>query len=138
MSGGTGQIPMSDMLKLTQLTGFNPTQKQMHNTIDSNDLSNADMFSFDDCQKIINNFGAKSNQNANGDNDDNESDDLKRAFEHFDRDKSGYLDAQEFREAMLSNGEDFTEEETDELMNQFDKTGDGQISYKGMHNRSIS
>lgn len=49
-------------------------------------------------------------------------------FRVFDKDGNGYITAQEFRHFMTTMGEKFSEEEVDEIIKEFDKDGDEQVS----------
>ena len=42
----------------------------------------------------------------------------------------GYIDAEEFKKAMLSQGEPLTPAELDDMIKAWDKNGDGKLDYK--------
>lgn len=52
---------------------------------------------------------------------------LRRAFQVFDRDNSGTISTEELRDVLKSVGEDLTDLEVDEMMRQADTDGDGTI-----------
>lgn len=52
------------------------------------------------------------------------------AFKVFDRDGSGTISREELRHVLINIGEGFTEKEIDEMIQEADKDGDGQIDYK--------
>jgi len=52
------------------------------------------------------------------------------AFKVFDKEDNGFISAAELRHTLTSLGEKLTDEEVDELLNQSDLEGDGQIKYK--------
>jgi len=54
---------------------------------------------------------------------------LKRVFKIMDDDRSGYLDAQEFKKALKDYRVQVTPEEGERLFSLFDLNGDGTISY---------
>jgi calmodulin len=56
-------------------------------------------------------------------------DEIREAFLLFDNDGNGYISAAELRHVMTSLGETLTDEEVEELMNEADANGDGQIDY---------
>ncbi|KAM5359673.1 hypothetical protein ACJZ2D_014291 [Fusarium nematophilum] len=60
---------------------------------------------------------------------DNEQE-LLAAFKVFDRDGTGTISAEELRHVMNSIGEEFTQEEIDDMMKEADQNGDGTIDYK--------
>ena len=53
--------------------------------------------------------------------------DLKDAFHLLDKDRSGSLDADEFRTVLQNLGEKFTEGEIEEMIRQADTDGSGSI-----------
>lgn len=55
---------------------------------------------------------------------------LRRAFQVFDRDGSGHISTDELRDVLKSVGENLTEEELDEMMRQVDLDGSGTIDCK--------
>lgn len=61
--------------------------------------------------------------------DDTSQEDLQAAFEAFDSDKSGYIDAGELRRALGVLQAQFTETELADLIQSADSDGDGKIDY---------
>ena len=53
---------------------------------------------------------------------------LKQAFAVFDTDGSGFIDSSEMRRIMINLGEDISTKDVDEILKEFDRDGDGQIS----------
>lgn len=51
-------------------------------------------------------------------------------FQVFDRDNNGFISATELRHVMKSLGEALTDEEVDEMIEQADVNGDGQVNYE--------
>lgn len=54
---------------------------------------------------------------------------LRDAFKVFDKDGNGFISAQELRHIMTSLGERLTEEEVDQMIQEADTNGDGQVDY---------
>jgi hypothetical protein len=54
----------------------------------------------------------------------------RNAFDIFDEDKSGFVDAKEMRRMMINLGESVTLEEVDDALTAFDIDGNGQIDYE--------
>ena len=52
---------------------------------------------------------------------------IKETFKEMDVDKNGTLDAQEFKAALLKNGEHVTDEDVKVIIASIDKNGDGVI-----------
>ena len=61
-------------------------------------------------------------------NNRNIEEEIKEAFQVFDKNKDGYISTQEFREVMVNLGEKLTEEEIGEMIKEADIDGDGKIS----------
>ena len=57
--------------------------------------------------------------------------DLRQAFNVFDKDGTGKISAAELRHVMSNLGEKLTEEEVDEMLREADVDGDGEINYEG-------
>ena len=57
---------------------------------------------------------------------------LKEAFQVFDKDGNGYISKEELRHVMINLGEKLTDDEVDEMMREADTDGDGQVNYRGM------
>ena len=55
---------------------------------------------------------------------------LRRAFQVFDRDNSGTISTEELRDVLRSIGENLTDSELDEMMHQVDVDGNGTIDCK--------
>ena len=53
---------------------------------------------------------------------------LKQAFAVFDTDGSGFIDSSEMRRIMINLGENISTKDVDEILKEFDRDGDGQIS----------
>lgn len=58
---------------------------------------------------------------------------LREAFETFDKDKNGKINAAEMRLVLTSIGDTLTDEEVNEMMKEGDIDGDGEINYKGTY-----
>ncbi|KAK4775879.1 hypothetical protein SAY87_023840 [Trapa incisa] len=57
-------------------------------------------------------------------------DELKEAFQVFDKDQDGYISPEELRRVMLNLGEKLTDEEVEMMVKEADLDGDGQINYE--------
>ena len=56
---------------------------------------------------------------------------MRAAFNAFDADGNGTITACEMREVMTKLGQDLTDEQIKEMINEADIDGDGQINFKG-------
>ena len=59
------------------------------------------------------------------------------AFQMFDKDKSGYIDAKEIRTVTTTLGEKLTDKEVEEFMQEADIDGDGRLSYNEFVNMML-
>lgn len=57
-------------------------------------------------------------------------DDLREAFQLFDRDNNGYISKREMRFVMSSLGEQITDAGVDNMMREVDLDGDGRVNYE--------
>lgn len=55
---------------------------------------------------------------------------LRRAFRVFDKDHLGFISAKEIHRVMICLGEKFTDQEVENMIQQADTDGDGQINYE--------
>jgi len=62
--------------------------------------------------------------------DNNSEDEMREAFMAFDKDGSGYLDAEELKHFMTMEGEKLTDAEVDEMIREWDIDGDGKLNYE--------
>lgn len=60
---------------------------------------------------------------------ENDSEMIREAFRVFDRDGNGFITAEEFRYFMTHMGEQFSDEEVDEMIAEVDIDGDGQVGF---------
>ncbi|KAJ1934616.1 hypothetical protein FBU59_005642 [Linderina macrospora] len=63
-------------------------------------------------------------------NDEEEDPELRAAFKKFDKDGNGVIDATELRDAMVSMGEQVTEEDVERMLKEADADNDGQINFR--------
>lgn len=56
---------------------------------------------------------------------------IQEAFKIFDKDKNGFISALEMREVIKSFDDTLTDIEIDEMIQEVDLDGDGQLNYEG-------
>ena len=56
---------------------------------------------------------------------------IREAFKVFDKEGKGSIPREEFRHIMTTLGERLTDEEVDEMLDDADADGDGEIEYEG-------
>ncbi|VFQ65303.1 unnamed protein product [Cuscuta campestris] len=54
---------------------------------------------------------------------------LKEAFKVFDKDQNGYISPTELRNVMINLGEKLSEEDVEEMIQEADLDGDGQVNF---------
>ncbi len=57
---------------------------------------------------------------------------IREAFQVFDKDGNGFISAAELRHVMANLGEKLTEQELDQMIKEADIDGDGQVNYEGI------
>lgn len=117
------KISSENCIKLVQLLGHNPSKKQANDALKACEIEHGDEVDLELAKAFV---WSVLNEIQIGD-------DLRAAFDKFDKDKNGYLDQKEFRIAMGTLGESLTLEELDKLMELFDVNKDGKIQYEGSY-----
>lgn len=62
--------------------------------------------------------------------DTDSEEEIKEAFKVFDKDGNGFISAAELRHVMTNLGEKLNDSEVEEMINEADVDGDGQINYE--------
>uniref|UniRef100_A0A7N0UDS1 EF-hand domain-containing protein n=1 Tax=Kalanchoe fedtschenkoi TaxID=63787 RepID=A0A7N0UDS1_KALFE len=62
--------------------------------------------------------------------DDTEAAELKEAFKVFDRDQNGFISAEELKQVMINLGEKLSDEDVEQMINEADLDGDGQVNFE--------
>ena len=65
--------------------------------------------------------------------DNDSTEELRQAFEVFDRDGNGFVSAAELRHVLTNLGERLTDAEVDEMIYEADFDGDKQLNYNGKY-----
>jgi calmodulin len=66
--------------------------------------------------------------------DSDNDEEIREAFRAFDKDGNGFISAAELRNAMTNLGEKLTDQEIEEMIQEADIDGDGQVNYEGILN----
>nr|KAG5694975.1 hypothetical protein BaRGS_024158 [Batillaria attramentaria] len=106
-------------MRAQQALGMNPTRKEVQRMIKEVDNDKSGFIELNEYIVLMSErVGAL----------EYERDMMKSAFTHFDKDGSGKLSRDELQGFLTSNyGEPLTREEFDDVMNDMDLDGDGQI-----------
>ena len=100
--------------------GQNPTEAELQEMIAEVDANGNGNIDFPEFLKLM--------EKKMKDPKDSEKE-LRDAFKVFDKDGNGFISAQELRHIMTSLGEKLTEEEVDQMIQEADTNGDGQVDY---------
>ena len=117
---GDGTISVQEFGTVMRSLGQNPSQAQLQIMIkdfDKNKNGKIDFFEF--CDFMV----------KKADDFTMSTHDVENAFKVFDKDGSGFIEADELRDMMLNLGEKLTEEEVQNMMQIADIDGDGKINY---------
>ncbi|XP_033736471.1 neo-calmodulin-like [Pecten maximus] len=117
-----GTVSVSELGKVFQSLGQNPTNEQIRQMISVVDADNNGILNFEEFRKFVEKYQGAQTQ------DDREAD-LRRAFEIIDKNNSGYISLKEFKTLVKSVGERLTDEEIKEMLDVADIDKDEKISY---------
>ncbi|KAJ2060316.1 hypothetical protein GGI17_003844 [Coemansia sp. S146] len=116
---GDGNITSVELGSVMRSVGQNPTEAELQDMINEVDKDGNGTIDFGEFLSLM----------ARQSSDNNEEEELKEAFRVFDKDGNGFISAAELRHALTNLGEKLTQEEVDEMIQEADVNGDGQIDY---------
>lgn len=117
---GDGCITTNELGTVMRSLGPNPTEAEVREMINEVDADGSGTIDF---PEFLNLMARKMKYTVS-------EEELKEAFKVFDKDQDGLISASELRHIMTSLGEKLTDEEVDEMINEADADGDGQVSYE--------
>ena len=100
--------------------GQNPSDEELKQMIKEIDLDGNGVIDFNEFLYLM-------VKKMNGNDTEEE---LLEAFKVFDRDGNGKISAHELRYVLLKSGENFTEQDIEDLIHEADVDGDGSIDYQ--------
>jgi len=100
--------------------GQNPTEAELKQMISEVDADGNGLIDFAEFVTLM----ARKMNNTDKDAE------IKEAFNVFDKDGSGKISKDELRSIMKSLGEDLTDEEITQMIQEADTNGDGEIDYE--------
>ncbi|CAF0886682.1 unnamed protein product [Adineta ricciae] len=100
--------------------GQNPTEDELKGLINEFDCDGKGLIDFDEFLQMM----------AKRAKEHNEEDELIEAFRVFDKNGHGYIKVAELKHIMTNLGEQFSNDEVDEILNEIDTTGNGIIRYE--------
>jgi Ca2+-binding EF-hand superfamily protein len=115
-----GCITREELGTVMKSLGHQPSDNELQDMVNEVDVDGSGTIEFDEFVQMM----AKRIEQRPDDGED-----LKEAFEVFDRNKDGYITAEELRQVMRSLGENLTDQELNEMMKAADANGDGIINF---------
>lgn len=115
-----GTISQKDLGSVMRSLGKHPTEEELQrmiNNVDTDGNGNIDFHEFLSLMK-------------QKPKDLDSEEEMREAFKVFDKDGNGLISAEELSQVMTELGEDLTDKEIDEMMNEADIDGDGYIDYE--------
>ncbi|EDW34518.1 GL21536 [Drosophila persimilis] len=117
---GTGSITTRELGILMRSLGQNPTEAELQDLVNEVDIDGNGEIDFNEFCQMMN------KQKRESDTEE----EMREAFQIFDRDHDGFISPAELRFAMINLGEKVTEEEIDDMVREADFDGDGLINYE--------
>ena len=115
-----GFIASSQLGQVLRIIGQNPTDAEVQDMINEVDFDGTGSIEFPAFLTMM----AKKISNLNAE------DEIREAFQLFDLDGNGYITRLELKLVMMNLGEKLTDDECDQLVDEADIDGDGQINYE--------
>lgn len=111
-------IDASELANLLRVKGLKPSDNEVQDILKKFDKDNSGKIEF---EEFIEAYKEMKKCPLN-------NEDVVKAFNFFDADKSGFLDINEFKYFLCKRGEKLSEEEVEKFFKNFDKNKDGKIS----------
>ena len=113
----SGRISSAELGKVMEQLGQHPSEAELHAMVSEVDADGDGEINFEEFLTML----AKK--------ENSENDEIKAAFEIFDKNQDGFISPTELRTVMESLGEVLTEADIDTMMKGADENGDGQVSF---------
>lgn len=117
---GNGQIDNKELMILMQAIGQNPSKAEVEDMIHEVDSDGNGTIDFDEFIFLMEKYGK----------DVKVEEQLRAAFVVFDKDKDGFISAEELKKVMMNLGEKMSEDEVADMIAEADLDGDGVIDYE--------
>ncbi|XP_011867224.1 PREDICTED: caltractin-like [Vollenhovia emeryi] len=115
---GTGKMATKDLKVALRALGYEPTRKEIQTLVESVAPECPNELSYEEFHRVIKIKVSEEDCIT----------DIIRAFRLFDDDKTGKISLKNLKRVAIELGEDLTDEELLDMIDQADKDGDGQIS----------
>jgi len=116
---GDGTITADELGVVMRSLGRNPTREELEAMIAEVDDDGSGEIEFPEFLRLM----------ASKLQDTDSIEEMREAFLVFDRDKSGSVTASELKHVMNNLGEQVTDEEVEEMIQEADADGDGELSF---------
>jgi calmodulin len=120
----SGFITVNEIYRVMRNNGYEMPMEEIKAMVADLDDDNSGHITFDEFMKFMKKVKADDNSPLS------EEDEVLRAFQTFDKDKSGYISCLEFRHILCNLGDKLTSEEVDEIFKEADLNHDGKLEYK--------
>jgi calmodulin len=117
---GDGSITIQELGTVMRSLGQNPTEVELKDMIREVDVDGNGTIDFSEFLNLM----------ARKMKDTDSDEELKEAFKVFDKDQNGFISAAELRHVMINLGEKLTDEEVNQMIQEADINGDGQVDYE--------
>ncbi|KAF4634399.1 hypothetical protein G7Y89_g3712 [Cudoniella acicularis] len=115
-----GDITAKELGDVMRSLGQSPSESELQDIVDEGDIDKDGTIDFTEFLLMM----------ASKSKDVDPEEELRAAFNVFDRDHNGVISAAELREVMISLGETLTPAELDEIMREVDADGNGTIDFE--------
>ena len=117
-----GTITKVELKEMMKKLGKEPSDEEVEAMIKEVDSDGDGQIDFEEFKNMM---------QADAENDEAENEQfLKEAFDFFDKDASGYIDKSELKATIEHMGQKVSAEELEKMMKEADTDGDGQISFE--------
>jgi len=117
---GDGQVTASELGAVMESLGHCPTEEQLMDMVHEVDENGNGCIELDEFIKMMSRTVKESESEK----------ELREAFKVFDKDKDGFISPSELRNVMYNLGEELSELEIFEMIEEADMDGDGRVNFK--------
>lgn len=115
---GSGAIDAKELKVAMRALGFEPKKEEIRQMIAQADTDGSGMIDFTEFEKLM--------TLKLGERDANEE--MAKAFRLFDDDETGYVTFKNLKRVAMELGEDISDEELQEMIDEADRDGDGRVT----------
>ncbi|XP_063712128.1 calmodulin-A-like [Symsagittifera roscoffensis] len=119
-----GTIDLSELKLCLSLVGMKLRDEQVREVMEEVDTDNSGDIDFQEFIRLL----------ASRASDSSEEEDLRIAFDNFDRNHSHYIEAEDLKALLLSLGERVNDSDAAEMIRMADLDGDGKVSFEDYFN----